>query len=154
MDFLRLDTYHVPRICTECGGVMVYKGVGEYRCEDCNRLDFDDYGKVRAYIESHKGATAVEIEQCTGVSQRTIRQMLRESRLEIAVGSRMFLYCERCQKPIRSGVLCTECETSQHRILEEQMRMKRRKSMQDMQGVALEQHKAHGERRFRREDTK
>jgi hypothetical protein len=39
-------------------------------------------------------------------------------------------------------------------MLEEQMRMKRRKNMQDVQGVGLEQHKSHGEKRFRREDTK
>ncbi len=153
MDFLRLDTYHIPRICAKCSGVMVYKGVGEYRCEDCNYLDFDDYGKVRAYIEQHKGATAIEIEQHTGVSQKTIRQLLRESRLEIAAGSRLFIYCERCRKPIRSGILCPECEISQHRMLEEQMRVKHRKSMQDMHGVGKEQQNAHGERRFRREDT-
>lgn len=153
MDFLRLDTYHVPRVCQSCGGVMIYKGVGEYRCEDCNYLDFDDYGKVRAYIEQHKGATTIEIEQHTGVSQKTIRQLLRESRLEIATGSRLFMHCERCKKPIRSGVLCPECELNQHRMLEEQMRMKRRKGSQDMQGVGREQQNAHGERRFRREDT-
>lgn len=154
MDFLRLDTYHVPRVCKDCGGVMIYKGVGEYRCEDCNYLDFDDYGKVRAYIEQHKGATSIEIEQNTGVSQKTIRQLLRESRLEIATGSRLFMHCEGCGKTIRSGTLCSACEIAQHRMLEEQMRMKRRKSPQDMQGVSREQHNAHGERRFRREDTK
>jgi len=34
------------------------------------------------------------------------------------------------------------------------MRMKRRKSMQDMHGVGKEHQNAHGEKRFRREDTK
>lgn len=153
MDFLHLDTYHVPRVCVICGGVMVYKGVGEYRCEDCNTLDFDDYGKVRLYIEQHKGATALEIEAGTGVTQKTIRQMLRESRLEIAAGSNMYLHCERCKAPIRSGRLCTECEMSQHRLLEEQQRMMHREVMRGVQGVGTEQQTGvHGEKRFRRID--
>lgn len=155
MDFLRMDTYHIPRICKVCEGVMIYKGVGEYRCEDCNRLDYDDYGKVRLYIEQHKGATALEIEAATGVSQKTIRQMLRESRLEIAAGSKMFLHCERCGKAIRSGILCTECEMSQHRLLEEQQRQKLRENLRDVQGYGSDmQNGAHGEKRFRREDMK
>lgn len=153
MDFLRMDTYHIPRVCTVCEGVMIYKGVGEYRCEDCNRLDYDDYGKVRLYIEQHKGATALEIEAATGVSQKTIRQMLRESRLEIAVGSKMFLHCERCGKAIRSGVLCTDCEMSQHRLVEEQQRQKLRENLKNVQGYGSDkQNGAHGEKRFRRED--
>ena len=46
-----LDMYHIPRVCTECGGVMIFKGVGEYHCEECGAVDYDDYGKVRGYIE-------------------------------------------------------------------------------------------------------
>lgn len=153
MDFLQLDAYHVPQVCKECGGVMVYKGVGEYRCEDCNSLDFDDYGKVRAYIEENKGATAVEIEAGTGVSQKKIRRMLKESRLEVAAGSRMFMYCESCHKPIRSGTLCAECEIVQHRKLEAQTRLKR-KGASDMHGIGVEQQSTHGERRFKRDDRK
>ena len=59
--FGSLDAYNIPRVCKECGGVMVFKGVGEYRCEDCGVVDYDDYGKVRCYIESNKGATAAQI---------------------------------------------------------------------------------------------
>lgn len=155
MDFLQMDTYHIPRVCTACGGVMVYKGVGEYRCEDCNKLDYDDYGKVRSYIEQNKGATALEIESVTGVSQKTIRKMLRESRLQIAAGSQMFLHCERCGKAIRSGMLCPECEMNQHRLLEEQQRKKLRESLSGVHGFGAEkQNGAHGEKRFRRDDVK
>ncbi len=82
LDFF--DVYHVPRLCKECGGVMIYKGVGEYRCEDCDSLDYDDYGKVRLFIEKHRGATAMEIESYTGVSQRIIRKLLRDGRIEVA----------------------------------------------------------------------
>lgn len=152
MDFLRLDSYHAPRICTDCGGVMVYKGVGEYRCEDCNMLAYDDYGKVRNYIEQHKGATSLEIEAATGVTQKSIRQLLRDSRIEIAANSRMFMHCELCRTPIRSGILCKECEMSQHRIVEAVQRAKRRSGAKHVQGYGLDI-TAHGEKRFVREEN-
>lgn len=60
-DFGALEKYHIPQVCLNCGGVMVFKGVGEYRCEECGNVDFDDYGKVRQYIEGHPGANAAQV---------------------------------------------------------------------------------------------
>ena len=117
-----LDAYNIPRECKECGGVMIFKGVGEYHCENCGAVDFDDYGKVRGYIENHKGATAAQIEEAVGVSQRNIRRLLKEGRLEIAEGSKVFLRCEICGKQMRSGRYCPECEIKVHRNLEEKQR--------------------------------
>ena len=91
MDFLEKDRYHVPHTCEECGGELVYKGVGEYRCEQCDAVVYDDYGKVRLYVEQHPGATISETEAGTGVPHKVIRQLLREERLEVAAGSRTFL---------------------------------------------------------------
>ena len=144
-----IDYYHVPHSCKKCGGVMVFKGVGEYHCEDCGFVDYDDYGKVRLYIEGHRGATAAEIESATGVSQRTIRQMLRESRIEIAEGSKTFLHCEMCGRNIRSGRFCPECEIKAHRSFEEQQRERLQKGAK---GYGLQQWNAEeGQKRFRRE---
>lgn len=121
-DLLDLDYYHRPRVCSQCGGVMIFKGVGEYQCEDCKSTELDDYGKVRQFVEVHKGATAAAIEEGTGVSQRTIRQMLRESRLEVTADSRAFLHCEICNANIRYGRFCSKCETSYHAAVEAQQR--------------------------------
>ena len=77
-----LNVYHAPYLCHECGGVMIFEGVGEYRCEDCGVVDYDDYGKVRNYLEGHKGATALEIEGATGVTRRTIRLLLKDGRIQ------------------------------------------------------------------------
>lgn len=149
MDSLEMmNDYHVPRYCKKCNGVMIFRGVGEYQCEDCGYVDYDDYGKVRLYIEAHKGATAVEIEAATGVSQRAIRRMLRESRIEVAEGSKMFLHCERCGKEIRSGRFCEECEAKIHRNMEEQQREKLRR---DKRGYGHSQAGEEGQRRFMRE---
>ena len=83
-EFQDLDVYHRPTKCPECGGIMKFKGCGEYRCEDCRYVEYDDYGKVRNYVEKHAGATAAQVAEATGVKQKTIRTMLKESRLEIA----------------------------------------------------------------------
>ena len=36
---LGLDPYHSPAYCSKCGGVMIFRGVGEYRCEDCGNAE-------------------------------------------------------------------------------------------------------------------
>lgn len=69
LDELLMGDYHRPVHCSDCGGVMVFQGVGEYKCEDCGKVEFDDYGKVRAFVEKHKGATMVDVERETGVKQ-------------------------------------------------------------------------------------
>lgn len=143
-----LYDYYIPSTCKNCGGVMVYQGVGEYRCEDCGALELDDYGKVRNYIEQHPGANAADIESNIGVSQRTIHKLLRESRIEVAEGSKSFLHCEVCGTNIRSGRFCPECEIKVHRHLEEQRREALRK---DTKGYGHGEAVDSGQRRFMRE---
>lgn len=143
-----LDNYNIPHSCRECGGVMVYQGVGEYRCEECGYVDYDDYGKVRRYIETHPGATAATIELETGVTQKSIRQMLRDERIEVAPNSKSFLHCELCGKDIRSGRFCRDCEIKVHRSLEEKERMHRK----NMAGFSAQlQQGEEGQKRFTRE---
>ena len=104
-----LNEYHRPSICARCGGAMSFKGVGEYECEKCHFVMYDDYGKVRNYLEKHGNATVSEASAATGVSQSAINQMLREERFEVSVNSKSFLKCEGCGKPIRMGRYCAEC---------------------------------------------
>lgn len=129
VDFMDIDIYNRPKECQECGGVMVFKGCGEYQCEDCRLTAYDDYGKVRNYIEVHPGATAAQAADATGVRQKTIRTMLRESRLEIAENSNFFLTCEMCGASIRSGRVCPKCEVSYNRMVEERTRQQHAKMM-------------------------
>lgn len=124
-EVLDLSRLNIPTYCEKCGGVMVFKGVGEYKCEDCGYVDYDDYGKVRNYIEQNPGATSAAASAATGVSQKSIRGMLKEERLEIASNSSVFLKCEICGEKIRFGRFCRKCETSYHRSMEEQARADR-----------------------------
>lgn len=151
MSRLEIDMYNRPTICSKCNGIMIFKGVGEYRCEDCQNVEYDDYGKVRNYIEQHKGATAAEIESEIGVSQRAIRQMLRDSKIEISEGSRTFIKCELCGADIRSGRFCSKCETTYHRQLEEEQRKQR--MMLGGKGYGMGSNEdISGEKRFLRRD--
>ena len=156
MDHERLlmpDENGIPRTCEKCGGVMVFKGLGEYQCEDCGELAYDDYGKVRNYIDEHRGATAIEVEEATGVSQKAIRRLLREGRIEIAESSSAFLLCDLCGKPIRSGRYCPECEIKIHRSMEAKQREAARNNNNSMQGFGLDQKNDDGHRRFMRNDS-
>lgn len=145
---VREDYYHVPQACSKCGGSLEFKGVGEYRCEKCGAVEYDDYGIVHIYLEKHKGATAAEVEAGTGVSQRAIRHMLKESRIEVADGSRVVLKCEGCGIPIRSGRYCPKCEVEIGRAKEN---AKHEKLMKNAQGFGSAKNNDEGHRRFMRE---
>lgn len=148
-ELLDLSRINMPTYCAKCGGVMIFKGVGEYKCEDCGYLDYDDYGKVRNYIEENPGATSAMASAATGVSQKSIRNMLKEERLEIAADSVTFLRCEICGTKLRSGRFCKKCEASYHRGIEEQARASRNINLS---GFSAEIHKGEeGAKRFRKD---
>lgn len=127
--FAELDLYNRPMECPKCGGVMIFKGCGEYQCEKCRYVDYDDYGKVRNYVEEHRGVTAAQAAEATGVKQKTIRNMLKESRLEIASDSHTFMKCEMCGAEIRSGRVCPKCEVEFNRKVEAQLHQRHDKMM-------------------------
>ena len=75
-----------PNKCDACEGTLSYKGLGEYRCDDCRNVMYDDYGKVRNYLDEHRGATQAEVSAATGVGKNTIRQFLMQDKLEVISG--------------------------------------------------------------------
>lgn len=105
-----LENYHTPTRCEVCGDTLTFMGVGEYKCDKCGHLMYDDYGVVRNYLEKHKGVTVVQISAATGIPQSKIQQMLKEERLEVSDSSRVFLRCEACGKEIKTGRFCPVCE--------------------------------------------
>ena len=84
-----LDDYHRPTKCSKCGSTNIhYKGLGEYCCGECENLEYDDYGRVRNYLDEHKGTPITVIAQETGVSKWIIRQMVEEERFDICPTSK------------------------------------------------------------------
>ena len=74
---------HIPVKCSKCGGGYKYNGLGEYICTECGSVDYDDYGKVRNYLDEHKGCNAIEVEAATGVKRAAIHRLLEEERIEV-----------------------------------------------------------------------
>jgi len=97
-------------VCSECEGVMRYRGSGIYRCEACGHEEMDEYGKVRAFLEKRGPSNAFEIAAGTGVSRTVVIDFLKQGRLEVSRSSDGMLYCMRCGMPIRAGEYCSRCE--------------------------------------------
>lgn len=141
--------YNRPYICNNCGGNLIFKGVGEYHCEMCKAVEYDDYGKVRVYLEKHSGANISQIEAATGVSRKAIQQMVKEERFDVTQDSRIALYCERCHKKIKSGRFCSKCELEYNKELEERNRSVRNVKMEGI-GMGAETKDNKGAKRFER----
>ncbi len=95
--------------CEKCGGRLVYKYSGIYECEGCHMEVYNDFGRVKKYIEDHGPTPANEISQNTGVGLATINKFLRAGRVEIPEGSGFYISCAMCGAPIRYGKYCMEC---------------------------------------------
>ena len=108
----------VPTKCSACNSKLKYTGLGEYECIECGNLEYDDYGKVRKYLENHRGAMQAEVSRATGVPTNRIRQLLQEERIEVTVDSNVYLHCEKCGVAIRSGRRCKRCEEKLEKELE------------------------------------
>ena len=59
------------------------ESIGENAFRECENLEYDDYGKVRNYLDENKGTPITVIARDTGVSKWTIRQMVEEERFDI-----------------------------------------------------------------------
>lgn len=77
------EKFMKPSACDECGGELEYIGLGEYRCTKCSKQLFDDYGKVRAYLEKHDRASLADVANATGLSRAKIKRMVEDSRFGV-----------------------------------------------------------------------
>lgn len=104
-DIIRKHT----KTCPRCRTKMEYISLGEYKCPACRYTFLDDYGKIRAFIDKHGPATALEIEEATGVPRAVADEYLKIGKLEIAKGPEGYLRCEICGADIRYGRICPKC---------------------------------------------
>jgi len=71
---------HKPIECSICHGQLKYEGLGRYICEKCQNIERDDYAKVRDYLETHSKVNIAQVSDETGVTRRTIQNMLNDKR--------------------------------------------------------------------------
>lgn len=62
----------IPLECEHCGGSVELKSIGVYVCNKCGKENYDDFYKVRKYIETYGPAPAIVISRHTGVSRASI----------------------------------------------------------------------------------
>lgn len=96
---------NTPRVCEKCNGLYEYDGAGEYVCRKCGNIAYDDYGRVRKYVEENGPAPYHVIKEATGVSGALVREYLDTPN----DSARFNQKCRSCGCLISSGTLCTNC---------------------------------------------
>lgn len=94
--------------CARCGKIFNYI-TGAPLCFICKEQDEKDYKKVKEFLYKYPGATMPEVSEAVDVSVSKIKRFLKEGRLEVKENSNLFLQCERCAVPIKSGQYCDKC---------------------------------------------
>lgn len=78
-----------PVMCPNCNVEYKYLGLGHYKCEKCGRLDTDDYGKVRDYVEQSEEEVGVDKASVdTGVAVERIRELIDMGKISLVAGKR------------------------------------------------------------------
>ena len=62
----------IPVECEFCGGDIDRGSKGEYICVACGKENFDDFNKIRNYIQKYGPAPAIVVSRNTGVPMATI----------------------------------------------------------------------------------
>ena len=99
------------RNCRTCGKIFNYMS-GPPICPACRDSAEAKFQEVKEYIREHRGAGINEVSEACDVEPSQIRQWLKDERLEVTEDSAVFLNCESCGAPIRSGKFCERCKAS------------------------------------------
>ncbi len=96
------------RNCRNCGRIFNYV-TGSPLCQICRGALEEKFQEVKKYIQEHRGVGIPEVSAACDVEPSQIQQWLREERLEVTEDSAIYLNCEKCGAPIRSGKYCDKC---------------------------------------------
>lgn len=100
----------IPLECGYCGGAVEQSSLGVYICQECGKENYDDFQKIRNYLETVGAAPVAVISRNTGVSYKTIEHFWNEEFLEIPKTIDVRMACGRCGAAIRTGILCDKCK--------------------------------------------
>ncbi|MGN0161794.1 MAG: TIR domain-containing protein [Lachnospiraceae bacterium] len=100
----------IPVRCDLCDSDLEQVTMGIYRCNHCQKEYYDDFQKIRNYLEKAGSAPATIISRATGVPLKTIRYFFNEEFLEIPQMETVRMSCQQCGTPIRTGILCDRCK--------------------------------------------
>jgi len=94
--------------CRRCKRIFMY-AVGPQLCEECKKLEEEEFERVRKFVREYPGATMQEVSEATEVSMQMIYKFVKDGRLEVSEGSPIALQCENCGVRITSGRFCVNC---------------------------------------------
>lgn len=106
------------RNCRKCGSLFNYLS-GPPICPVCREKLEEKFQEVKNFVRDNKGAGIQEVAEACDVEVNQIRQWLREERLELVSDSALYLNCESCGTPIRSGRFCEKCMVNMTRSLQD-----------------------------------
>ena len=108
LSYTRLKRGNLKAACEKCGGRLKSVRSGEYRCEKCGATEYDDFGKIRLFLDEHGPASKEEIALATGVEREIIVEYIKEQRLQ-AADTTHNQTCVVCGAKIAYGTICADC---------------------------------------------
>lgn len=111
------DTMNIKN-CRVCGRIFNYVS-GPSTCPVCRESLEAKFQEVKEYIREHKGVGIAQVAEACDVDAGQIRQWLRDERLEVTEDSALYLTCESCGGPIRSGRFCEKCKNNMTKDLKD-----------------------------------
>lgn len=99
------------RNCRQCHKIFNYV-TGAIICPACREKEEAKFQECKKYVSEHKGITISALSEACDVEPSTIRQWLREERLQFAEGALLGLECESCGVSIVSGRFCPKCKAN------------------------------------------
>ncbi|MGP4068814.1 TIGR03826 family flagellar region protein [Halobacillus sp. B29] len=81
-------------------------------CNQCRNKEEQNYQKVYAFMrkKQNRMASVEEIEVATEVSEKQIREFVKQKRLHPAQFPNISYPCEKCERPIQDGRICERCK--------------------------------------------
>lgn len=98
-----------PTVCEHCKGVLMYVGLGEYKCEICGETALDNMGKIQAYLKAHGDAGAFDIAEATGIELDIVFLLINKGSLDIVKNTQKVTPCQKCGVLTRTGRYCEKC---------------------------------------------
>ena len=115
--------------CSRCRRLFNYIS-GPKTCPACLEAMEEDFQKCKKYIQENKGATIGQVAEECEVSEKQIREWVRQERLEFAEGSSIGVNCEKCGQMIRSGRFCEKCKAAMTNSLNEVLEANKPKKLE------------------------
>ena len=98
------------RNCRSCKRLFNYLA-GPPLCEKCKAELEEKFQIVKEYVWENKEASINKVSEECDVSVKQLKQWVREERLVFSEKSGVFLECEMCGSPIRTGRFCPSCKS-------------------------------------------